>query len=76
MKDSGKDGLAEVSCMQSIVDNMKSKTRILVASVRSANEVADLAGMRRGQEELAQQSCSRIVVSVRRELQCRMGGAN
>ena len=53
MKDSGKDGLAEVSCMQSIVDNMKSKTRILVASVRSANEVADLAGMRREQEELA-----------------------
>ena len=44
MNDSGKDGLAEVACMQSIVDNMKSQTRVLVASVRSANEVADLAG--------------------------------
>jgi transaldolase len=44
MNDSGKDGLAEIACMQSIVDKMHSKTRVLVASVRSANEVADLAG--------------------------------
>mmetsp|Transcript_23905 Transcript_23905/g.37424 ORF Transcript_23905/g.37424 Transcript_23905/m.37424 type:complete len:303 (-) Transcript_23905:146-1054(-) len=41
--DEGRDGLEEVSQMQQIVDGMNSETRVLVASVRTANQVAVLA---------------------------------
>ena len=43
MQDTGKDGMAEVERMQGIVDRMGSKTRVLVASVRTAEQVGDLA---------------------------------
>mmetsp|Transcript_34968 Transcript_34968/g.29480 ORF Transcript_34968/g.29480 Transcript_34968/m.29480 type:complete len:156 (+) Transcript_34968:1-468(+) len=45
ISDSGKDGPGQVSAMQKIVDAMKSQTRVLVASVRSADEVGQLAAM-------------------------------
>jgi len=43
MTDAGKDGMAQVSAMQSIVDKMSSQTRVLVASVRSADQVGELS---------------------------------
>jgi len=42
MMDAGKDGTEECKKMQAIVDGMESKTRVLVASIRSANTMADL----------------------------------
>eukprot|EP00555_Chaetoceros_dichaeta_P015355 CAMPEP_0198275976 /NCGR_PEP_ID=MMETSP1447-20131203/65062_1 /TAXON_ID=420782 /ORGANISM="Chaetoceros dichaeta, Strain CCMP1751" /LENGTH=268 /DNA_ID=CAMNT_0043970885 /DNA_START=58 /DNA_END=864 /DNA_ORIENTATION=+ len=42
MMDSGKDGVEECKKMQAIVNGMESKTRVLVASIRSANTMADL----------------------------------
>jgi len=45
MKDSGKDGIAQVRAMQRIVEGMSSVTRVLVASVRTADEVGELAAM-------------------------------
>jgi len=42
MMDSGKDGVAECKEMKAIVHGMESNTRILVASIRSANTVAAL----------------------------------
>ena len=50
MNDAGKDGLAQVSDMQNIVDKMGSQTRVLVASVRSADEVGLLAARWCGRE--------------------------
>ncbi|KAL9183331.1 hypothetical protein ACHAXT_005118 [Thalassiosira profunda] len=43
MADSGKDGLRECIRMQQIVDGLGSDTRILVASLRDADTIADLA---------------------------------
>ncbi|KAL7553851.1 hypothetical protein ACHAWF_017252 [Thalassiosira exigua] len=43
MTDNGKDGLQECIRMQSIVDGLGSDTRILVASLRDADTLADLA---------------------------------
>jgi len=43
MSDSGKDGFDECIKMQSIVDGLGSDTRILVASIRDAATLADLA---------------------------------
>lgn len=43
MTDNGKDGLEECQRMQSIVDGLGSDTRILVASIRDADTLADLA---------------------------------
>lgn len=42
MMDSGKDGVAECKEMKAIVNGMESNTRIVVASIRSANTVAAL----------------------------------
>jgi len=42
MMDAGKDGPQECKEMQKIVDGMGSNTRVLVASIRNANTVADL----------------------------------
>lgn len=43
MNDNGKDGFKECERMQNIVDGLGSDTRILVASLRDANTLADLA---------------------------------
>jgi len=43
MTEAGKDGMAQVAAMQSILGGMNSKTRLLVASVRSADQVGELA---------------------------------
>ena len=43
MTDNGKDGFAECTRMQSIVDGLGSDTRILVASLRDADTLTDLA---------------------------------
>eukprot|EP00956_Cyclotella_meneghiniana_P039269 scaffold168466_cov88-Cyclotella_meneghiniana.AAC.1 len=43
MNDNGKDGFKECVRMQNIVDGLGSDTRILVASIREANTIGDLA---------------------------------
>ncbi len=43
MSDSGKDGFQQCKQMQTIVDGMGSDTRILVASLRDAETIANLA---------------------------------
>jgi transaldolase len=43
MNDNGKDGFDECVKMQSIVDGLGSETRILVASIRDADTLTDLA---------------------------------
>lgn len=43
MIDMGKDGMNEVIQMQSIVRSLKSDTRLFVASIRSASQLAELA---------------------------------
>lgn len=43
MTDNGKDGFQECQRMQNIVDGLGSDTRILVASLRDAETIADLA---------------------------------
>ena len=43
MTDNGKDGFVECRRMQNIVDGLGSDTRILVASLRDAETLADLA---------------------------------
>ena len=43
MNDSGLDGMNECRTMQRIVTGLKSKTRILVASIRSVKSMAELA---------------------------------
>lgn len=43
MTDNGKDGLNQCKRMQSIVNGLGSDTRILVASLRDADTLADLA---------------------------------
>lgn len=43
MTDAGKDGLEEVKSMQKIVEGMGSSTRVLVASLREASQLAALA---------------------------------
>jgi len=42
MMDAGRDGVDECKKMQAIVNGMESKTRVLVASIRSVNTMADL----------------------------------
>ena len=43
MSDGGKDGPGECQKMQEIVEGLQSETRILVASIRDAQTIADLA---------------------------------
>eukprot|EP00960_Hanusia_phi_P036678 752456-Hanusia_phi.AAC.3 len=43
MNDAGRDGMQSVADMQKIVDGMRSKTRVLVASIRDADQLAMLA---------------------------------
>ncbi|EKX36632.1 hypothetical protein GUITHDRAFT_78789, partial [Guillardia theta CCMP2712] len=43
MNDAGRDGMQSVVDMQKIVDGMRSKTRVLVASIRDADQLAVLA---------------------------------
>lgn len=43
MNDNGKDGFDECVKMQNIVDGLGSETRILVASLRDVDTLADLA---------------------------------
>ena len=43
MTDNGKDGFKECHRMQTIVNGLGSNTRILVASIRDCNTLADLA---------------------------------
>jgi transaldolase len=43
MNDNGKDGFDECVKMQSIIDGVGSDTRVLVASLRDADTLADLA---------------------------------
>lgn len=43
MNDNGKDGMSECQQMQDIVNGLGSDTRILVASIRNAETLADLA---------------------------------
>lgn len=43
MTDNGKDGFEQCTKMKRIVDGLGSSTRILVASIRDAKTIADLA---------------------------------
>lgn len=43
MTDAGRDGLSEISKMQTIIDRAGSSTRILVASIRTPGDLATLA---------------------------------
>ena len=43
MTDNGKDGFVECRRMQNIINGLRSDTRILVASLRDAETLADLA---------------------------------
>jgi len=43
MNDSGVDGMDECRKMQHVVNGLKSKTRILVASIRSVESMVELA---------------------------------